>query len=952
MPVHRIGFTELSGSQGARDGPYRVNIIFVHGLRGHPQHTWEDSRDRSSVDRGNKDAGTATSRKRNILTALFKSKPSSSARTSPTTLIADKETSEENPNKLFWPDEYLTQDIPDARVWTYGYNADAIGGLFRANNKNSVSQHGRDFAVRIERDIRNEDPILFVAHSLGGIIIKDAIRRSDACRARTKLVVFLGTPHRGSAYAGWGEIASNLALLALQDSNKKIIETLEVNSEVLDNIHEEFMTIADQSRIRIHSFQEARGISGMKGLHNKVVDDFSSKLGLSRSLETVESIDANHMQMARCDDRADPRYRAILGVLQQFIHRTVFGGNGTRLQEILPITSRVEASAPEMGDRAALPCHYIPLSENRRFVGRDRMLDTLKAMLFVRKEWRKAAVVGLGGVGKTQVALQLAYWTKKHRPEFSIFWVPALSNATFEQAFTAIARKLPIQSGGRDDDLKETVRRYLGSEAAGPWLLIVDNADDRDILFGSADMPGGISEYLPESDDGLTLFTTRSREVAVSVAGSDVVELHEMDPPEAARFLEKSLIQKDILRDEAAMAELLKELAYLPLAITQAAAYINIKQVPLAEYVGLLHGTQQNIIGLMSKEFRDNTRYPWSQNAIATTWLVSFDQIRKYDNAAADLLSFISCIEPKGIPQSLLPGSESTEQLVDAIGTLCAVLQLNKELDMEEKSDLLYWVGRCLNEDGRINEAINSLEEACQWRNRHFAEDHLSRLASQHELAVAYKANGQVKEAIALLEQVVAITAKTLAEDHPLRLASQHTLAAAYNTNGQVKEAITLLEQVIAITAKTLAEDHPERLASQHELAVAYNTNGQVKEAIALLEQVVAIKAKTLAEDHPSRLTSQHELAVAYNTNGQVKEAIALLEQVVAITAKTLAEDHPSWLVSQHALAVAYQANGQVKEAIALLEQVVAMEAKTLAEDHPQRLASQHALAVAYQANS
>jgi len=56
----------------------------------------------------------------------------------------------------------------------------------------------------------------------------------------------------------------------MQDSNKEIIKTLEVNSEILDNIHEEFKTIADQTRIKIHSFQEPRGISGMKGLHNKV----------------------------------------------------------------------------------------------------------------------------------------------------------------------------------------------------------------------------------------------------------------------------------------------------------------------------------------------------------------------------------------------------------------------------------------------------------------------------------------------------------------------------------------------------------------------------------------------------------------------------------------------------------------------------------------------------------
>ena len=507
-------------------------------------------------------------------------------------------------------------------------------------------------------------------------------------------------------------------------------------------------------------------------------------------------------------------------------------------------------------------------------------------MLFERGGCRKAAIVGLGGAGKTQVALHMAYWTKKHRPEFSIFWVPVLSNATFEEAFTAVARKLPIQSGGEGDDVKESVRQYLSSEAAGPWLLVVDNADDGDVLLGSADKPGGISQYLPESDDSFTLFTTRSREVAVSVAGSDVVELDKMDPAEAVEFLENSLIRKDMVLDKTATTELLEELTYLPLAITQAAAYINIKQLPLAEYVELLHGTQQDIIDLMSKEFRDNTRYPGSQNAVATTWLVSFDQIRKSNNAAADLLSFISCIEPKGIPQLLLPNSESTAQLADAIGTLCTyafltrrgdskvfdmhslvhlatriwiqregltattrekatrhlaavfpdddyenrnvwreylphalkVLQHSKELDIEEKSDLLFWVGRCLKVDGRIKEAVRSLEEAWQWNTRHFTEYHPSRLASQHVLAGAYEANGQVKEAISLLEHVVTIRARTLAEDHPNRLASQHALAGTYGANGQVKEAISLLEHVVTIQARTLAEDHPDRLESQQRL--------------------------------------------------------------------------------------------------------------------------------------
>ncbi|KAH8896558.1 hypothetical protein GQ53DRAFT_889772, partial [Thozetella sp. PMI_491] len=205
------------------------SIIFVHGLRGHPRLTWEDD-----IEPHIKGPGTSKPSKRKRLSALFKPKPS--------TLTSDV-SSNEHPQKVFWPDEYLTGDMPDARVWTYGYNADAIDGFFQASNKNSV---------------------------LGGIIVKDAIRRSDECRARTKLIVFLGTPHRGSSSAGWGEIAANFARLALQDPNKKVITTLEVNSEVLDNIHEEFQPIVSEFGIQIHSFQEARGISGMRGLHNKV----------------------------------------------------------------------------------------------------------------------------------------------------------------------------------------------------------------------------------------------------------------------------------------------------------------------------------------------------------------------------------------------------------------------------------------------------------------------------------------------------------------------------------------------------------------------------------------------------------------------------------------------------------------------------------------------------------
>ncbi|KAJ8058483.1 hypothetical protein OCU04_012671 [Sclerotinia nivalis] len=296
MDVHRIGFTQLSDNNNARIEDYRVNIIFIHGLRGHPRYTWESSRKVSNTDINSASAASNKSKSLkslNSFNSLFKSKsskPSGSSTTSQS--LSDI-------RKVFWLQDYVVEDIHEARVWTYGYNADVIGGLFQANNQNSVLQHGRDLAVKIEREIENEDSFVFVAHSLGGIIVKDAIHRSQSVRKRTKSVIFLGTPHRGSTYAGWGEIASNLARLTLRDSDKEILETLE----------------------------EAQATSGIKGLYGKVVNDFSSKLDLLQTLETVESIDANHIEMTRCSNRAESQYRAILSVLQQVIRNLSLNKN-------------------------------------------------------------------------------------------------------------------------------------------------------------------------------------------------------------------------------------------------------------------------------------------------------------------------------------------------------------------------------------------------------------------------------------------------------------------------------------------------------------------------------------------------------------------------------------------------------------------------------------------------
>ncbi|KAF6524724.1 hypothetical protein HZS61_013223 [Fusarium oxysporum f. sp. conglutinans] len=586
---------------------------------------------------------------------------------------------------------------------------------------------------------------------------------------------------------------------------------------------------------------------------------------------------------------------------------------------------------------------------------------------------RKVALVGLGGIGKTQIALQLAYWMKEKKQDYSVFWVPALSRASFEQACVQIIDACDIPTADNSDAV-ESVRQYLSSKRAGKWLLVVDNADDAQTVMDSVGAESAIYRSLPQSDEGRTLFTTRYRKVAVSVAGRNIVEVPAMSPDEATSYFKEALIQ-EISSDEQVMNRLLTLLTHLPLAITQAAAYLNENQISLREYVQLFEKTDRDKIELLSAEFQDDTRYEQSQDPVATTWFISFNQIRNANELASRILMFLSCVEPKAVPQSMLPKGESQQQLTRAIGTLCGYRFLDRRgsgevFDMHSLVHLAIrsWVAENNSQKEQSQAAIARLREVFptdEWENREIWRRYMPHAIkllrcteddwSGELCELGYwagrclRVDGRVTEGVKLLEHVVAVKETTLAENHPDRLASQHTLAMAYEANGQIKKAVELLEHVDAIKQTILTENHPDRLVSQHELAMAYEANGQIKEAVELLEHVVAIGQTTWAENHPNRLTSQHALAGAYQSNGQIKKAVELLEHIVTIRETTLAENHPNRLALQHALAGAYRSNGQIKEAVELLEYVVAIEAEILAEDDHSRQLSKDVLQACYE---
>jgi hypothetical protein len=123
-------------------------------------------------------------------------------------------------------------------------------------------------------------PIIFVAHSLGGIIVKEALRQSRGLRdyrenqaqifESTFGIIFFGTPHRGASLAEWGEIARRLAAAFGFDTNKQLLKGSQPDSERLEEIREEFSKMLYEKNWKIHSFQESVGILSIPGLREKV----------------------------------------------------------------------------------------------------------------------------------------------------------------------------------------------------------------------------------------------------------------------------------------------------------------------------------------------------------------------------------------------------------------------------------------------------------------------------------------------------------------------------------------------------------------------------------------------------------------------------------------------------------------------------------------------------------
>jgi hypothetical protein len=162
------------------------------------------------------------------------------------------------------------------------------------------------------------------------------------------------------------------------------------------------------------------------------------------------------------------------------------------------------------------------------------------------KGGHKLTVYGLGGCGKTAIVLEAVYEFRDHNPMCAVFWIAAVNRESIELSFKKIGVLLNIPGIlDQENNAKQLVKARLSDETFGPWLLVVDNADDTSILFGSREGDHGaerLIDYLPSSRHGSVLFTTRTRLAAVELSGANSIALGQLTICEATDVLETHLL--------------------------------------------------------------------------------------------------------------------------------------------------------------------------------------------------------------------------------------------------------------------------------------------------------------------------------------------------------------------------------------------------------------------------
>ncbi|KAL3418551.1 kinesin light chain [Phlyctema vagabunda] len=551
-------------------------------------------------------------------------------------------------------------------------------------------------------------------------------------------------------------------------------------------------------------------------------------------------------------------------------------------------------------------CFDVPFTRNRLFTGREDILDRVKNSLL---EYHSVAIVGIGGIGKSQIAIEYCYVLRHQLPESYIFWIYCGSIERIKQSYEDIARllKLPGWEDPGSDKL-QMVYDWFCHGTKYKWLIVLDNCDDSDLLFepqSQLDRP--LISYLPESDSGRILITSRDQRVADQLTESPdcICVLDPFSATEARSLLTKKLkadpSQEDVIND------VVKELDYIPLAITQAAAYIRKMFISVSDYLSKLKEPSLEIEAFQFEQM-DRTRDVRGKisNAIFKTWKVSFDKIRSTEKPSIELLSLMSTLERQGIPKVILLQKFNTEhELHKALSPLIGFSFIN-----QRSSDDVYsmhrlvqiFVQKWIRDEGLLKsfqeQAVRVVESSFLPPNHsnnlvygrkllptahavlEFNVEDITRIRLLYQLAIYYQISLQPESTKNVGTKLVSLYAQTYGESHPRTISALEDLASTLEISKEHRAACIQYVRILNSYRQCPGTPQHEIINIQTRLALCQCSSGNRGLAIESLKHLYFWYLQNLRVAHPSIREGAVRLANYLAQDGQLLEAEELYYRI------------------------------------------------------------------------
>jgi tetratricopeptide (TPR) repeat protein len=613
---------------------------------------------------------------------------------------------------------------------------------------------------------------------------------------------------------------------------------------------------------------------------------------------------------------------------------------------------------------------FVP-SRNLYFTGRDTEIQAIRdALTQDNAAGISQAVSGMGGVGKTSLAVEYAW---RYGGEYErVVWLRADSVASMRDGYARLARDLTLP--GHDNQDAEAViqagRGWLSQQRDA--LLILDNADFND-KYKSEDLRA----LLPNPGPKHRLITTRTPKDLTKLGVRKPYPLHTWDKDQALRYLMERVVGENAVStsEAAAAGELAEALGGLPLALEQVAAYMALHESTFQNYLAMF---RKQDIGWLEKSKPDAGEY---ERTVATTWNLSMEAVERESQASADLLRFCAFLTPDPIPAELIVrapvqisqsiynhfsacGNDSMEREAAYDALLLPLLRYSL---ITKNSDHTFTVHRLLQAviraqrgSGNYEDGIHCAIRTCnaslpnaEYRYWFLYERLLQQsraaagfieslnLASEPagtllcNLSVYLAQRGQHEDAIHYAEICVVTYKKVLPGEHHQVATSINNLAGFYESRRWYEKSLQLYKEALGILRNSSPEVPAKVASTINNIADIYRRQGRYDEAESLFIEALGIDEEFYGRDHYEVATDLNNIALLYLDLHRYKEAELLFNESLETRRRTLPDGDPNIAVSLNNLASLYLLQGRYSDAEPLLHEALERHRQVLGGEHP-----------------